>query len=193
MSDVSAPVQVGRVSGGGWRLQRLALSGSRAYVWGGFRGSVGVAIFDLSQPDRARLQAKRLLYLTEKGTTPTLKRNPRFVGWGVWENHLYVGLIRGEFLEMHSFDIQQGGLLQQTQILTLEEAAKHAWNNEWAIQFAGPRAFLTLGHDFLILDLADPGRPSILSRTPLRRFGSFCPLRDDGSGIPSTAGFRRGS
>ena len=171
VSDVSAPVQVGRVSGGGWRLQRLALSGSRAYVWGGFRGSVGVAIFDLSQPDRVRLQSKKLLYLTEKGTTPTLKRNPRFVGWGVWENHLYAGLIRDKFLEMHRFDIQEGGLPQQTQILTLEEAAKHAWNDEWTIQFAGPRAFLTLGHDFMILDLADSGRPSILSRTPLRRFG----------------------
>lgn len=72
---------------------------------------------------------------------------------------------------MHSFEIREDGLLQQIQILTLEEAAKYAWNDEWTIQFEGPRAFLTLGHDFMILDLADSGRPEILSRTPLRRFG----------------------
>ena len=171
VSDVSAPVQISRVSGGGWRLERLALSGSRAYVWGRFRGSAGVVSFDLSKPDRARLQAKMRLHPIEKGPTPLLKRVPRLVGWGVWKNHLYAGLIRDEFLEMHSFDVQEDGLLQQIQILTLEEAAKHAWDDEWAIQFAGPRAFLTLGHDLLILDLADSGRPSILSRTPLRRFG----------------------
>lgn len=171
VSDVSAPVQIGRVSGGGWRLERLALSGSRAYVWGIFRGSAGVVIFDLSQPDRARLQAKMRLHPIEKGPTPLLKRVPRLVGWEVWENHLYAGLIRDEFVEMHSFDIQEDGLLRRIQILTLEEAVKHAWGDEWAIQFAGPRAFLTLGHDFMILDLADSGRPSILSRTPLRRFG----------------------
>ncbi len=35
----------------------------------------------------------------------------------------------------------------------------------------GPHGFLTLGHDFVVLDLADPGRPQVLSRTPLRRFG----------------------
>ena len=39
------------------------------------------------------------------------------------------------------------------------------------MRFAGPHAFLTLGHDFVVLDLTDPAGMKELSRTPLRRFG----------------------
>ena len=171
VKDPSAPVEIGRVETDGWPLKRLALSGSRAYVWGGFRDSVGVVTFDLSRPDRPRLEAKRLLYPVEKGATPWLRRIPRLVGWAVWENHLYAGLIREAFLEMHSFDIREGGRPQPIHVMRVEEVEKHAWNNEWSMRFSGSRAFLTLGHDFLILDLAESGHPEILSRTPLRRFG----------------------
>ena len=171
VSDASAPIELGQARGKGWRLERLALSGSRAYVWGEFRDSVGVVTFDLSRPDRPRLEAKRLLYPVEKGATPWLRRIPRLVGWAIWENHLYAGIIREEFLEMHSFDIREGGRPKQVHAMRVEEAEKHAWNNEWAMRFSGSRAFMTLGHDFLILDLADSGRPEILSRTTLHRFG----------------------
>lgn len=171
VSDASSPIELGRARGKGWRFERLALSGSRGYVWGEFRDSVGVVTFDLSRPDRPRLEAMRLLYPIEKGTTPLFLRLPRLAGWAVWKNHLYAGVIREEFLEMHSFDIGEGGRPQPVHVMRVEEAEKHAWDNEWAMRFSGSRAFMTLGHDLLILDLADSGRPEILSRTPLRRFG----------------------
>ena len=171
VTDSRAPVEIGRVETDGRRLERLALTGSRACVWGEFRDSVGVVTFDLSQPDRPRLEAKRMLYPVEKGATPWLRRIPRLVGWAVWKNHLYAGFIREAFLEMHSFDIREGGRPQPVHVMRIEEAEKHAWNNEWAMRFSGSRAFMTLGHDFLVLDLAESGRPEILSRTPLRRFG----------------------
>ena len=171
VSDASAPIELGRTSGRGWRLERLALSGSRACVWGEFRDSVGVVTFDLSRPDRPRLEANRLLYPVEKGATPWLRRIPRLVGWAVWKDHLYAGLIREAFLEIHSFDIREGGRPQPVHVMRVEEVEKHAWNNEWAMRFSGSRAFMTLGHDFLILNLAESGHPEILSRTPLRRFG----------------------
>ena len=173
MADWRAPRESGRAEIEGWRLWRLALSGSTAYVWGSTeaRDSVGVAVFDLSQPERPQLRAQRLLYPIEKGPTPWLKYTPKLVGWAAWEGYLYAGLLGNESLELHSFDVREGGLPQPVHVLPIAERAKHVWNNNWEMQLAGPHAFLTLGHDFVVLDLTDPRRPEELSRTPLRRFG----------------------
>ena len=171
VADPRAPAEVGRWEIAGWRLERLALSGSTAYVYGEAQDSVGVAVFDLSRPEHPRLQAQSLLYPIETGPTPWLRRIPRLVGWTVWKGHLYAGLLRSEFLELHSFDVREGGLPQPVHVLPLEETTRHVWNYDSEIRVAGPHAFLTLGHDFVVLDLTDPGRPEELSRTPLRRFG----------------------
>ena len=173
MADWRAPRESGRAEIEGWQLWRLALSGSTAYVWGSAvaQDSVGVAVFDLSQPERPQLRAQRLLYPIETGPTPWLKHTPRVVGWAAWEGHLYAGLLGNESLELHSFDVREGGLPQPVHVLPIAERAKHVWNNNWEMRLAGPHAFLTLGHDFVVLDLTDPRRPEELSRTPLRRFG----------------------
>ena len=52
-----------------------------------------------------------------------------------------------------------------------KKTARHVWNNDWQILLAGEKAFFTLGHDFVILDLADPAAMQELSRTSLRRLG----------------------
>ncbi len=173
VADPRAPAEVGRVEIEGWRLERLALSGTTVYVWGEAEAqdSVGVAVFDLSRPEHPQLQAQSLLYPIEKGPTPWLRRIPRLVGWAVWKGHLYAGLLGREFLELHSFDVREGGLPQPVHVLPLEKTTRHVWNYDSEIRVAGPHAFLTLGHDFVVLDLTDPGRPEELSRTPLRRFG----------------------
>ena len=173
VADWRALRESGRAEIEGWQLWRLALSGSTAYVWGSAvaQDSVGVAVFDLSQPERPQLRAQRLLYPIETGPTPWLKHTPRVVGWAAWEGHLYAGLLGNESLELHSFDVREGGLPQPVHVLPIAERAKHVWNNNWEMRLAGPHAFLTLGHDFVVLDLTDPRRPEELSRTPLRRFG----------------------
>ena len=173
VADWRAPRESGRAEIEGWRFSRLALSGSTAYVWGSTEAqdSVGVAVFDLSQPERPQLRAQRLLYPIETGPTPWLKHTPKLVGWATWDGHLYAGLLGSESLELHSFDVREGGLPQPVHVLPIAERAKHAWNNNWEMRLAGPHAFLTLGHDFVVFDLTDPRRPEELSRTPLRRFG----------------------
>ena len=67
--------------------------------------------------------------------------------------------------------MREGGLPQSVHVLPIAEQAKHVWPKNWEMRWAGPHAFLTLGHDFVVLDLTDPRRPKELSRTPLRRFG----------------------
>ena len=171
VTDQQVPVEIGRVEKNGWRFERLAVSGSRAYVWGEAQDSAGVAVFDLMSPEHPRLRAHRLLLPIEQGPSPWLRRIPRLVGWAVWDGFLYGGIIRDQFLELHSFDVRDGGLPRRVQVLPIEEATKHAWNNGWEMRIVGPHGFLTLGHDFVVLDLADPGQPEVLSRTPLRRFG----------------------
>ena len=173
VADWRAPRESGRVEIEGWQLWRLALSGSTAYIWGSSvaQDSVGVAVFDLSQPERPQLRAQQFLYPIEQGPTPWLKHTPRLVGWAAWDGHLYAGLLGNESLELHSFDVRAGGLSRPVHVLPIAERAKHVWNNNWEMQLAGRYAFLTLGHDFVVLDLTDPRRPEELSRTPLRRFG----------------------
>ncbi len=173
VADWRAPRESGRAEIDGWRLWRLALSGSTAYVWGSSEAqdSVGVAVFDLSQPERPQLLAQRFLYPIEAGHTLWLEHTPRLVGWAAWKGYLYAGLLGNESLELHSFDVREGGLPQPVHVLPVAEQAKHIWNNNWEMRLAGPHAFLTLGHDFVVLDLTDPRRPEELSRTPLRRFG----------------------
>ena len=173
VADWRAPRESGRVEIDGWRLWRLALSGSTAYVWGSAEAqdSVGVAVFDLSQPEHPQLRAQRFLYPIEAGHTLWLEHTPRLVGWAAWKGYLYAGLLGNESLELHSFDVREGGLPQPVHVLPVAERAKHVWNNNWEMRLDVPHAFLTLGHDFVVLDLTDPRRPEELSRTPLRRFG----------------------
>ncbi|MCY3766654.1 MAG: hypothetical protein OXH06_14640 [Gemmatimonadetes bacterium] len=171
VTDPLGPSEVGRIERNDWRFERLALYGPRAYVWGEVRDSAGVAVFDLSQPDRPLLQAPSLFHPIAKGPTPWLRRVPRLVGWGVWDGYLYVGLLHNEFLELHCFDVRKGGPPQRIQALRIEEVTKHAWNNGWGMRIVGPHVFLTLGHDFVVLDLSDPGASRELSRISLRRFG----------------------
>ena len=111
MADWRAPRESGRAEIEGWQFWRLALSGSTAYVWGSAEAqdSVGVAVFDLSQPDHPQLRAQRFLYPIEAGPTPWLRRTPRLVGWAAWDGHLYAGLLGNESLELHSFDVREGG------------------------------------------------------------------------------------
>ena len=171
VTDPRAPSEIGRVEKLGWRFDRLALSDTRAYVWGEFRDSVGVAVFDICRLDRPFLQAVKLSYPVEKGPTPWLSRIPRLVGWATWDGRLYAGLIRNRFLELHSFDVSEKGSPSLHHIFPIEKTEKHIWNNDWAMRFLGPHAFLTLGHDFVVLNIDDPVRTTVLSRTPLRRFG----------------------
>ena len=173
VADWQAPKETGRAEIDGWRLWRLALSGTTAYAWGSAEGhdSVGVAVFDVGRPERPRLRSQRFLHPIEAGPTPWLKLTPRLVGWAVWEGHLYAGLLGNEFLELHSFDVRDGGLPQPVNVLRIEETGRHVWNNDWEMRLGGPHAFLTLGHDFVVLDLTDPAHMKELSRTPLRRFG----------------------
>ena len=173
VADWRAPRESGQAEIEGWRLWRLALSGSTAYVWGSAEAqdSVGVAVFDLSRPDHPQLRAQRFLYPIEAGSTRWLEHTPRLVGWAAWDGYLYAGLLGNESLELHSFDVREGGLPQPVHVLPVAERAKHVWNNNWEMRLASPHAFLTLGHDFVVLDLTDPRRPEELSRTPLRRFG----------------------
>ena len=171
VTDPQAPTELGRKEMDDWRFERLALYGPRAYVWGEVRDSVGVAVFDLSQPGRPLIQAVSTFHQIAKGPTPWLRRIPRLVGWGEWNGHLYVGLLQSDNLELHSFDLRKGGPPQRIQALPIEEATKHAWNNGWEMRIAGPHAFLTLGHDFVVLDLSDPEAFGEMSRISLRRFG----------------------
>ena len=72
VADWRVPKERGRAEIEGWRLWRLALSGSTAYVWGSAEAqdSVGVAVFDLSQPERPQLRAQRFLYPIEARLHP---------------------------------------------------------------------------------------------------------------------------
>ena len=169
--DPQAPKETGQAQIDGWRLWRLALSGTTAYAWGSAQDSVGVAVFDLGRPENPRLAGKRLLHPIESGPTPWLKQTPRLTGWAVRDGYLYAGLLGSELLELHIFDVREGELPQPVHVLPVEERIKHAWSYDGEMQFAGPHVFLTLGHDFVVLDLTDPGRPAELSRTPLQRFG----------------------
>lgn len=173
VADWRAPRESGRAEIEGWQLWRLALSGSTAYVWGSAvaQDSVGVAVFDLNQPERPQLRAQCFLYPIEAGSSFWQRHVPRLVGWAAWDGHLYAGLLGNESLELHSFDVREGGLPQLVHVLPIAEQVKHVWNHNWALRLAGRYAFLTLGHDFVVLDLTDPRRPEELSRTPLRRFG----------------------
>ena len=173
VSDSQAPREVGRVEMEGWWLHRLAVSASAAYVWGwmGKQDSVGVAVFDLSRPERPRLRAQHPIYPVEPGPTPWLRQTPRLTTWTVREGYLYAGLLGREFLELHSFDVREGGLPRPVQVLRIEETARHVWNDDWEMHLEGENAFLTLGHDFVVLDLTDPAAMGELGRTSLRRFG----------------------
>ncbi len=173
VADWQSPREVGRVEVDGWQLRTLAVSDSAAYVWGWTKeqDSAGVAVFDLRLPERPRLQTRRLLYPIEAGPTPWLDHTPRLTAWTVRDGHLYAGLLGSEFLELHSFDVRSGGAPQPIQGLRVEETARHVWNNDWEMHLAGDKAFLTLGHDLVVLDLADPAAMHELSRTSLRRFG----------------------
>ena len=193
VTDPTAPAEVGWVRTDGWRFERMALSGSRAYVWGEVRDSVGVAVFDLSRSGRPLLQALDLLYPVEKGPTPWLRRIPRLVGWAVWEGHLYAGLLRDRFLELHSFDVRETGPPRLVHVFPIAETAKHVWNNEWEMHIGGPHAFLTLGHDFVVLDLTDPGRPEVIEPDTPAPFRALRPLRKIGTRDPRRTDFRRAS
>ena len=125
----------------------------------------------LVNPSVPQLRAQHFLYPIEKGPTLWLNHTPRLVGWAAWDGHLYAGLLGSESLELHSFDVREGGLPRPVHVQPIAERDKHVWNNNWEMRLAGPYAFLTLGHDFVVLDLTDPRRPEELSRTPLRRFG----------------------
>ena len=173
LSDWQAPREVGRVDTDGWQPRRLAVSDSAAYVWGWTekQDSAGVAVFDLRLPERPRLQTRRLLYPIEAGPTHWLTHTPRLTAWAVRDGYLYAGLLGREFLELRSLDVRGGGAPQPVQRLRVEETARHAWNNDWEMHLAGEKAFLTLGHDFVVLDLADPAAMHEISRSPLRRFG----------------------
>ena len=173
LSDWQAPREVGRVEMDGWQPRRLAVSDSAAYVWGWTekQDSAGVAVFDLRLPERPRLQTRRLLYPIEAGPTHWLTHTPRLTAWAVRDGYLYAGLLGREFLELRSLDVRGGGAPQPVQRLRVEETARHAWNNDWEMHLAGEKAFLTLGHDFVVLDLADPAAMHEISRSPLRRFG----------------------
>ena len=173
VADWRAPRESGRAKIKGWQLWRLTLSGSTAYVWGSSvaQDSVGVAVFDLSQPERPQLRAQRFLYPIGARDLFSQKPTPRLVGWAAWDGYLYAGLLGNESLELHSFDVREGGLPQPVHVLPIAEQNKHVWNNNWEMRLVGPHAFLTLGHDFVVLDLTNPRRPEELSRTPLRRFG----------------------
>lgn len=173
VSDSHAPREVGRVEMEGWRLHSLAVSASSAYVWGwtGKQDSAGVAVFDLSRPERPRLRARHLIHPVEPGPTRWLRQTPRLTTWTVREGYLYAGLLAREFLELHSFDVREGGLPKPVQVLRIEETARHVWNDDWEMNLEGENAFLTLGHDFVVLDLTDPAAMGELGRTSLRRFG----------------------
>jgi len=173
VADWRAPREIGRAKIKGWQLWRLALSGSTAYVWGSSvaQDSVGVAVFDLSQPESPQLRARRFLYPIGARDFFSLKQTPRLVGWAAWDGYLHAGLLGSESLELHSFDVREGDLPQPIHVLPIAERDKHVFNNNWEMRLAGPHGFLTLGHDFVVLDLTDPRRPEELSRTPLRRFG----------------------
>ncbi len=166
-----APVEIGRLELEAWRLKRLALSSSRAYAWCEMQDSVGVAVFDLSRPDHPVLQALSLLYPVEVGPAPWLRSIPRLVGWGVSNGYLYAGLLGDESLELCSFHVGKSGPPPLVHALPIEDTINHVWNHEWEMRIVGPRAFMTLGHDFAVLNLTDSGRTEWLSRTPLRRFG----------------------
>ncbi len=173
VADWQSPREVGRVETDGWQLRTLAVSASAAYVWGWTeeQDSAGVAAFDLSLPERPRLQTRRLLYPIEAGPTPWLDHTPRLTAWAVRDGYLYAGLLGREFLELRSFDVRSGGAPQPVQALRVEETARHVWNNDWEMHLAGEKAFFTLGHDFVVLDLTDPAAMQELSRASLRRFG----------------------
>ena len=173
VADWQAPREIGRVEIDGWQPRRLAVSASAAYVWGWTekQDSAGVAVFDLSLPERPRLQARRLLYPIEPGPTHWLKHTPRLTAWAVRDGYLYAGLLGSEFLELLSFDVRSGGAPPPVQALQIEKTARHVWNNDWQMLLAGEKAFFTLGHDFVILDLADPAAMQELSRTSLSRLG----------------------
>ena len=173
VADWQSPREIGRVETDGWQPRRLAVSASAAYVWGWTeeQDSAGVAVFDLSRPERPRLQTRRLLYPIEAGPTQWLTHTPRLTAWTVRDGYLYAGLLGSEFLELLSFDVRSGGIPQPVQALRVEKTARHVWNNDWQMHLAGEKAFFTLGHDFVVLDLADPAAMHELSRTSLRRFG----------------------
>ena len=173
VADWQSPREVGRVEIDGWQPRRLAVSASAAYVWGWTeeQDSAGVVVFDLSLPERPRLQAQRLLYPIESGPTRWLRITPSLTAWTVRDGYLYAGLLDSEFLELHSFDVRSGGVPQPVQALRVEETARHVWNHDWHMHLAGEKAFFALGHDFVVLDLADPAAMHELSRTSLRRFG----------------------
>ena len=67
--------------------------------------------------------------------------------------------------------MREGGLPEPVQVLRIEETARHVWNDDWEMRLEGENAFLTLGHDFVVLHLADPAAMKELGRTSLRRFG----------------------
>lgn len=171
VTEPQAPEEIGCLEKDEWWFERLALYGSRAYAWGQTQDSVGVAVFDLSRPDRPLLQALSLLHPVAKGPTPWLWRIPRLVGWGGWDGHLYAGLLRSDFLELFSFDLRESGPPALVDVLSIEETTRHIWTNEWEMRIVGPHVFMALGHDFAVLDLTDPRRLDTLSRIPLRRFG----------------------
>ena len=173
VADWQSPREVGRVETDGWQLRNLAVSSSTAYVWGWTeeQDSAGVAVFDLSRPERPRLQTRRLLCPIEAGPTRWLDQTPRLTAWAVRDGYLFAGLLGSEFLELLSFDVRSGGIPQPVQALRVEATARHVWNNDWQMHLAGEKAFFTLGHDFVVLDLADPAAMHELSRTSLRRFG----------------------
>ena len=173
LSDWQSPREVGRVDTDGWQPRRLAVSDSAAYVWGWTekQDSAGVVAIDLSLPERPRPQTQRLLNPIEAGPTQWLTHTPRLTAWAFRDGYLYAGLLGSEFLELLSLDVRSSGIPQPVQALRVEKTARHVWHNDWQMHLAGEKAFLTLGHDFVVLDLADPAAMQELSRTPLRRIG----------------------
>ena len=174
VADWQSPREVGRVEMDGWQPRRLAVSDSAAYVWAWTeeQDSAGVVAIDLRLPERPRLQTpQRLLNPIEAGPSHWLTHTPRLTAWAVRDGYLYAGLLGTEFLELLSFDVRRGGIPRPVQALRVEETARHVWNNDWEMHLTGLRAFFTLGHEFVVLDLADPTAMHELSRTSLRRFG----------------------
>ncbi len=165
------PRQIGRAAAPDWTLQRIALAGSSAFVWGHFRGtggdSAGIAVFDIGVPETPRLAGRTLL---EPVRTYRKQEIPRLIDLAVMGEHLYAGVVDERYVSLLCFVLEgEDGpsLVKRTRI-----AAVEGWGPQvdFGLILRDGYAYFSRHGELVILNLADPSAPAELSRTLVQEY-----------------------
>lgn len=177
VSQVEEPREIGKILAKHWEMQKIALAGSAAYIFGelkrGKEDSVGVAIFDIEDPTAPEMRGQFSL--------DTIGRagSVRYLEYlGATGDVLYIGLQRDfHHVELLALDIRdrwnpivRNKLVLDVDFGQADGMVKLSGPNEsmgFRMTVDGHLAFIGMETGLVIVDLSDPDHPEVLSNTRL--------------------------